>query len=126
MGVGTPINILESIALGVDMMDCVMPTRNARHGLLFTSEGTINIKNQKWEHDFSPLDANGTAYVDHVYTKAYLRHLIKTKEYLGIQIATIHNLAFYLALVKEARTRILNGTFRSWKDEMVQKLGRRL
>ena len=126
MGVGTPINILESIALGVDMMDCVMPTRNARHGLIFTSEGTINIKNQKWEHDFSPLDPNGTAYVDHVYTKAYLRHLIKTKEYLGIQIATIHNLAFYLALVKEARVRILNDTFRTWKDEMVQKLGRRL
>lgn len=126
MGVGTPINILESIALGVDMMDCVMPSRNARHGLLFTSEGTINIKNLKWEKDFTPLDPNGTAYVDQVYTKAYLRHLIKTKEYLGIQIATIHNLAFYLALVNEARERILNGTFGPWKDVMVQKLGRRL
>lgn len=126
MGVGTPVNILESIALGVDMMDCVMPSRNARHGLLFTSEGTINIKNQKWEKDFTPLDPNGTAYVDQVYTKAYLRHLVKAKEYLGIQIATIHNLAFYLALVNEARERILNGTFGPWKDEMVQKLGRRL
>ncbi len=126
MGVGTPINILESIALGVDMMDCVMPSRNARHGLLFTSEGTINIKNEKWAKDFSPLDENGTAYVDQVYTKAYLRHLIKTKEYLGIQIATIHNLAFYLKLVTDARERILNGTFGPWKDEMVKKLGRRL
>jgi queuine tRNA-ribosyltransferase len=126
MGVGTPINILESIALGVDMMDCVMPSRNARHGLLYTSEGTINIKNEKWATDFSPLDENGTAYVDKVYTKAYLRHLIKANEYLGIQIATIHNLAFYLALVKEARRRILDETFAAWKDEMVKKLGRRL
>lgn len=126
MGVGTPINILESIALGVDMMDCVMPTRNARHGLLFTSEGTINIKNKKWEMDFSPIDPNGTSTVDHVYTKAYLRHLIKANEYLGMQIASIHNLAFYLALVKEARKRILDGTFYPWKNEMVQKLGRRL
>jgi queuine tRNA-ribosyltransferase len=126
MGVGTPINILESIALGVDMMDCVMPSRNARHGLLYTSEGTINIKNEKWAMDFSPLDENGTAYVDKVYTKAYLRHLIKANEYLGIQIATIHNLAFYLALVKEARRRILDETFGLWKDEMVKKLGRRL
>jgi queuine tRNA-ribosyltransferase len=126
MGVGTPINILESIALGVDMMDCVMPSRNARHGLLYTSEGTINIKNEKWATDFSPLDENGTAYVDKVYTKAYLRHLIKANEYLGIQIATIHNLAFYLALVKEARRRIIDGTFAAWKDEMVKKLGRRL
>jgi queuine tRNA-ribosyltransferase len=126
MGVGTPINILESIALGIDMMDCVMPSRNARHGLLFTSEGTINIKNQKWEKDFSPIDSNGTAYVDHVYTKAYLRHLIKAKEYLGIQIATIHNLAFYLELVRIARLKIIDGSFTSWKNEMVQKLGRRL
>jgi len=126
MGVGTPINILESIALGVDMMDCVMPTRNARHGLLFTSEGTINIKNKKWAMDFSPIDPNGTSTVDHVYTKAYLRHLIKANEYLGMQIASIHNLAFYLALVKEARKRILDGTFYPWKNEMVQKLGRRL
>jgi queuine tRNA-ribosyltransferase len=126
MGVGTPVNILESIALGVDMFDCVMPSRNARHGMLFTSEGTINIKNKKWEMDFSPVDPNGTAYVDQVYTKAYLHHLLKAKENLAIQIATIHNLAFYLALVKEARRRILDGTFRTWKDEQVQKLGRRL
>lgn len=126
MGVGTPVNILESIALGVDMMDCVMPSRNARHGMLFTSEGTINIKNQKWAMDFSPLDANGTAYVDQVYTKAYLHHLVKAKENLAIQIATIHNLAFYLALVKEARRRILDGTFSTWKDQQVKKLGQRL
>lgn len=126
MGVGTPSNILESIALGVDMMDCVMPTRNARHGLLFTSEGTINIKNEKWAKDFSPLDANGTAFVDQVYSKAYLRHLIKSKENLGIQIASIHNLAFYLDLVKESRKRILDGSFTAWKNEMVKKLDRRL
>jgi queuine tRNA-ribosyltransferase len=126
MGVGTPVNILESIAMGVDMFDCVMPSRNARHGMLFTSEGTINIKNHKWKMDFSPLDPNGTAYVDQVYTKAYLHHLIKAKENLAIQIATIHNLAFYLALVKEARRRILDGTFRTWKDEQVKKLGRRI
>jgi queuine tRNA-ribosyltransferase len=108
------------------MFDCVMPSRNARHGMLFTSEGTINIKNNKWRLDFSPLDSNGTAYVDQVYTKAYLHHLIKAKENLAIQIATIHNLAFYLALVKEARRRILDGTFRTWKDEQVKKLGTRL
>lgn len=126
MGVGTPVNILESIALGVDMFDCVMPSRNARHGMLFTSEGTINIKNQKWAMDFSPIDPNGTAYVDQVYTKAYLHHLVKAKENLAIQIATIHNLSFYLNLVKEARRRILDGTFRSWKDEQVKKLGQRL
>jgi queuine tRNA-ribosyltransferase len=126
MGVGTPVNILECIALGIDMFDCVMPSRNARHGMLFTSEGTINIKNNKWRLDFSPLDPNGTAYVDHVYTKAYLNHLIKAKENLAIQIATIHNLAFYLALVKEARKRILDGTFTKWKDEQVVKLGRRI
>lgn len=126
MGVGTPVNILEAIALGVDMFDCVMPSRNARHGMLFTSEGTINIKNEKWKMDFSPIDSAGTAYVDQVYTKAYLHHLVKAKENLAIQIATIHNLAFYLALVKEARRRILDGTFRTWKDEQVQKLGRRI
>ena len=126
MGVGTPVNLLEAIALGVDMFDCVMPSRNARHGMLFTSEGTINIKNKKWEMDFSPVDPGGTAYVDQVYTKAYLHHLVKAKENLAIQIATIHNLAFYLALVKEARRRILDGTFRSWKDIQVQKLGRRI
>ncbi len=126
MGVGTPINILESIALGVDMMDCVMPSRNARHGLLFTSEGTMNMKNEKWAQDFSPLDENGTSYVDKVYSKAYVRHLFKAKEYLGMQIATIHNLAFYLELVREARKRILDGTFADWKDMMVKKLGNRL
>lgn len=126
MGVGTPVNILECIALGVDMFDCVMPSRNARHGMLFTWEGTINIKNQKWATDFSPLDTSGTSYVDSTYTKAYLHHLVKAKENLAIQIATIHNLAFYLNLVKEARKQILNGTFRSWKDEQVKKLGRRL
>lgn len=126
MGVGTPQNLLECIALGVDMFDCVMPTRNARHGLLFTSEGTINIKNEKWEKDYSLLDENGTSYVDKVYTKSYVRHLIKSNELLGAQIASIHNLAFYLSLVKEARKQILNGTFSTWKDQMIPKLGRRL
>lgn len=126
MGVGTPVNLLECIALGIDMFDCVMPTRNARHGMLFTSEGIINIKNKKWEKDFSPIDPNGTAVVDQFYSKAYLRHLIRCKENLGIQIASIHNLAFYLALVKEARQRIIDGTFTSWKNEMVVKLARRL
>jgi queuine tRNA-ribosyltransferase len=126
MGVGTPSNLLECIAMGVDMFDCVMPSRNARHGLLFTSEGTINIKNEKWATDFSPLDTNGHSFVDSYYTKAYLRHLIKSKENLGIQIATLHNLTFYLNLVKEARIRILDGTFRNWKEQMVKKLAIRL
>jgi queuine tRNA-ribosyltransferase len=126
MGVGTPVNLLECIAMGVDMFDCVMPTRNARHGLLFTSEGTINIKNEKWEKDFSPIDINGTSAVDHTYSKAYLRHLIKSKEYLGVQIASIHNLAFYLKLMKDAREKILDGSFSSWKDSMVKKLNVRL
>lgn len=126
MGVGTPINLLECISMGIDMFDCVMPSRNARHGMLFTSEGVINIKNKKWELDFSMLDPNGTSYVDKFYSKAYLRHLIKSNEYLGYQIATIHNLAFYLALVKEARRRIIDGTFTSWKNQMVVKLGTRL
>jgi queuine tRNA-ribosyltransferase len=126
MGVGTPVNLLECIALGVDMFDCVMPSRNARHGMLFTSEGIINIKNNKWETDFSPLDPNGTAYVDKVYTKAYLRHLVKAKEPLAIQIATIHNLAFYLSLMQEARKHILAGTFIQWKNTMVPKLKNRL
>jgi queuine tRNA-ribosyltransferase len=126
MGVGTPINLLECIALGIDMFDCVMPTRNARHGMLFTSEGVINIKNKKWEKDYSPIDVNGTSSVDHFYTKAYLRHLIKSSEFLGFQIASIHNLAFYLALVKEARQRIIDGTFTPWKNEMVIKLATRL
>lgn len=126
MGVGTPANILECIALGVDMFDCVMPTRNARNGMLFTSEGTINIKNEKWKNDFSPIDPALGGYVDTVYSKAYLRHLISNKEILGAQIASIHNLTFYLWLVKEARNRIKDGTFREWKDKMVVKLTQRL
>lgn len=126
MGVGTPVNLLECIALGIDMFDCVMPSRNARHGMLFTSEGIINIKNQKWEKDFSPIDPNGTSFVDSTYSKAYLRHLVRTKEYLAVQIATIHNLSFYLWLVKEARKHIQAGDFTSWKNEMVPKLSHRL
>lgn len=126
MGVGTPINLLENIALGIDMFDCVMPTRNARNGMLFTSEGTINIKNKKWENDFSPIDQNGTSYVDSTYSKAYLRHLIISKEILGAQIATIHNLAFYLWLVTEAREQILADNFTTWKAKMVKQLSQRL
>jgi queuine tRNA-ribosyltransferase len=125
MGVGTPANLLESIALGVDMFDCVMPSRNARHGLLYTWEGTINIKNEKWAKDFSPLDPTSKVWVDQVYTKAYLRHLIKTGEYLGIQIATIHNLAFYLELMRLAREKIASGEFVAWKNQVVTKLGQR-
>lgn len=126
MGVGTPANILECIGLGIDMFDCVMPSRNARHGMLFTSEGIINIKNKKWEKDFSPLDPNGPTTIDSVYTKAYLRHLIRVKENLGIQIATIHNLGFYLWLVQEARKHILEGDFATWKNQMIPKLTNRL
>ena len=126
MGVGTPMNILESIALGVDMFDCVMPTRNARHGLLFTQNGIINIKNEKWKNDFSVLDENGTAYVDHQYTKAYLRHLVICNEFLAAQIASVHNLAFYLWLVTEARKQILAGTFIDWKNKMVKQMAVRL
>lgn len=126
MGVGTPVNILESIALGVDMFDCVMPTRNARNGMLFTSEGTINIKNKKWANDHSPLDPNGTSYVDSFYSKAYVRHLIHSRELLGSQIASIHNLSFYLWLVKEARKHIIAGDFLSWKNTMVKKLSTKL
>lgn len=126
MGVGTPINILENIALGVDMFDCVMPTRNARNGMLFTSEGTINIKNKKWEADFSPVDPQGTTFVDREYSKAYLRHLFAANEYLGKQIATIHNLGFYLWLVREARKRILDGSFAEWKSKMVKNMDKRL
>lgn len=126
MGVGTPVNILESIALGVDMFDCVMPTRNARHGLLFTQNGIINIKNEKWKNDFSPLDENGTSYVDREYSKAYLRHLVHCNELLAAQIASVHNLAFYLWLVGEARTRIMNGTFYDWKNILVKQLATRL
>ena len=126
MGVGTPINLLENIALGVDMFDCVMPTRNARNGMLFTAEGTINIKNKKWEDDFSVIDAAANTWVDTEYTKAYLKHLFSVKELLGKQIATIHNLGFYLWLVREARRQIQAGTFRPWKDEMVRKMANRL
>lgn len=126
MGVGTPVNILESIALGVDMFDCVMPTRNARHGMLFTSEGIIHIKNQKWERDFSPIDANCPAYTSQVHTKAYLRHLFKANEMLGLQIASIHNLSFYLWLVEQARLHIAEGSFMSWKVEMVKKIQQKL
>jgi queuine tRNA-ribosyltransferase len=126
MGVGTPINILENIALGVDMFDCVMPTRNARNGMLFTAHGTINIKNKKWEDDFSPIDEMGHTFVDLEYSKAYLRHLFAANEYLGKQIATIHNLGFYLWLVREARRRIIAGDFRDWKDKMVKQMDKRL
>ena len=126
MGVGTPINILENIALGVDMFDCVMPTRNARNGMLFTTEGIINIKNEVWRDDFSPIDPQLGGYVSTFYSRAYLRHLILSKEILGAQIASIHNLRFYLWLVKSAREKIQEGTFSSWKDEMVRKLSTRL
>lgn len=126
MGVGTPANILENIALGVDMFDCVMPARNGRNGQLFTSEGIINIKNAKWAKDFSPLDPNGDSLVDAMYSKAYVRHLFQANEYLGRQIASLHNLRFYLWLVKEARTKIQEGTFAEWKNQMVPKLQTRL
>lgn len=126
MGVGTPSNLLENIALGVDMFDCVMPTRNARNGMLFTSEGSINIKNRKWADDFSPIDPNGTSFVDSTYSKAYVRHLFSVSELLGKQIATLHNIRFYLWLMEEARRHIAEGTFTSWKNEMVKKLDRRL
>ncbi|MGB5430341.1 tRNA guanosine(34) transglycosylase Tgt [Eudoraea sp.] len=126
MGVGTPINILENIALGIDMFDCVMPTRNARNGMLFTAHGTINIKNKKWENDFSQIDEEGTTFVDREYNKAYLRHLFAANEYLGKQIATIHNLGFYMRLVREARKHILEGTFLNWKDQMVRQMDKRL
>jgi queuine tRNA-ribosyltransferase len=126
MGVGTPINILENIALGIDMFDCVMPTRNARNGMLFTANGTINIKNKKWEADFSPIDEMGITFVDTEYTKAYLRHLFAANEFLGKQIATIHNLGFYMWLVREARKHILAGDFRPWKEMMVKNMSQRL
>jgi queuine tRNA-ribosyltransferase len=126
MGVGTPINILENIALGVDMFDCVMPTRNARNGMLFTSEGSINIKNKKWEDDFSPVDPMNITWVDTAYSKAYLRHLFASNEMLGKQIATIHNLGFYLWLTREARKHILAGDFADWKNKMVRQMANRL
>ena len=126
MGVGTPVNILENIALGVDMFDCVMPTRNARNGMLFTSEGIMNMKNEKWKYDESPIDPMGHAYVDLDYSKAYLRHLFTAQERLGAQIASVHNLAFYLWLVKEAKQHIINGDFSEWKSKMIPKLSHRL
>ena len=126
MGVGTPINILENIALGVDMFDCVMPTRNARNGMLFTAYGSINIKNKKWENDFSPIDEMGITFVDTMYSKAYLRHLFAANELLGKQIASIHNLGFYLWLVREARKHILAGDFTEWKNTMVKQMNNRL
>lgn len=126
MGVGTPANILENIALGIDMFDCVMPTRNARHGLIFTWDGIINLKNKKWENDQTILDPKGTTYVDQTYSKAYVRHLFASKELLGPQITSIHNLGFYLNLVRTAREKILDGTFRKWKDSTVDKLQFRL
>jgi len=126
MGVGTPLNILESIALGIDMFDCVMPTRNARHGLLYTKNGIINIKNEKWKNDFTPLDEEGTSFVDRQYSKAFLRHMLISQEVLAGMIASLHNLAFYLWLVNEARENILKGTFTEWKNRMTQQFGRRL
>ena len=126
MGVGTPITILEGIERGVDMFDCVMPTRNGRNAMLFTQNGIMNMRNKKWEDDFSPVDPDGTAYVDRVYSKAYLHHLFKAQELLAMQIASIHNLAFYLWIVKEARRHIFAGDFAIWKSQMVNKLGTRL
>ncbi len=126
MGVGTPANILEAIDRGVDMMDCVMPTRNARNGMLFTAHGTMNMRNRKWADDFSPLQPDGPAEVDRVYSKAYVRHLFIADELLAMQIASIHNLAFYLWLVGEARRHIIEGDFPSWKRDMLERVMRRL
>lgn len=126
MGVGTPANILEGIALGIDMFDCVMPTRNARNGMLFTTEGIINIRNEKWKMDFAPLDTGFQSYVSNFYTRSYLRHLTISKEMLAAQIASIHNLSFYLWLTEQAREHIQAGDFLSWKKEMVEKVSRRL
>ena len=126
MGVGTPWNILEGIERGVDMFDCVMPTRNGRNGMIFTRNGVMNMRNRKWENDFSPLDPDGTSYVDTQYTRAYVRHLIHAGEMLGLEILSIHNLAFYLWLVGEARQHILAGDFKPWKDEMMKRIMTRL
>ena len=126
MGVGTPVNLLENIALGIDMFDCVMPTRNARNGMLFTKNGMINIRNEKWKNDFSMIEEDSTLFADTNYTKAYLRHLMHSKEILGAQIATLHNLHFYIWLVKEARTKIISGEFYDWKNKMVKRLSQRL
>jgi queuine tRNA-ribosyltransferase len=126
MGVGTPANILEAIERGVDMMDCVMPTRNGRNAMLFTKNGIMNMRNKKWANDFSPLDEDGTSFVDKVYSKAYVRHLFVSQELLALQIGSIHNLAFYLWLVGEARKHIIAGDFKSWKEEMIVNVTRRL
>lgn len=126
MGVGTPWNLLECIGLGIDMFDCVLPSRNARHGLLYTKEGTINIKNKKWELDFSPIDSSTGLWADQVYSKAYLRHLFKAQENLGMQIATLHNLSFFLSLMEEARSKIATGEFLSWKNDLIPLLKRRV
>ena len=126
MGVGTPSNILENISLGIDMFDCVMPTRNGRNGQIFTSEGILNLRNKKWENVHEPLDPNGTSFVDSQYTKAYVRHLIHSKESLGAQIASLHNIRFYLWLVEQARAHIIAGDFASWKTQMLPKLEQRL
>jgi len=126
MGVGTPANLLEAIERGVDMFDCIMPTRNGRNGQLFTSQGTINIRNKKWENDFSPIDPEGTAAVDTIHTKAYLHHLIRVSELLGLQIASIHNLAFYIRFVKQARRHIIEGDYMSWKRSQLSQLNNRL
>src|SRR5690606_11275049 len=126
MGVGTPANILECISLGVDMFDCVMPTRNARNGMLFTSKGILNMRNEKWKDDLSPIDEELGGYASTFYSKAYLRHLIVSKEILGAQIASIHNLTFYLWLVKEARKHVIEGDFNQWKDKMIPQLMDRL
>ena len=126
MGVGTPANLLEAIERGVDMFDCVMPTRNGRNAMLFTSEGIMNMRNKKWEDDFSPIDPNGTADVDVFYSRAYLHHLFKAQELLALEIASIHNLAFYLWLVKEARKHILAGDYSNWKSGMLIKVSNRL
>jgi queuine tRNA-ribosyltransferase len=126
MGVGTPENLLENIALGIDMFDCVMPSRNARNGMLFTTQGIINIKNKKWENDFTPIDPGLDIYLNKYYTKAYLRHLVQNSEMLGAQIATIQNITFYLWLMKEARKQIIAGTFGTWKNQMVKQTMQRL
>ena len=126
MGVGTPTNLLENIALGVDMFDSVMPTRNARNGMIFTSEGTINLKNKKWANDYSKLDTNGTSFVDTNYTKAYVHHLFKINELLGKQIASLHNIRFYLWLMEQTQEQLSAGTFTTWKDIMVKKIDTRL
>ena len=126
MGVGKPTDIIGAVARGVDMFDCVLPTRNARHGLLYTSEGIINIRNEKWKNDFSVIDPNGLSFVDAQYTRAYLRHLVVCNEILAAQIASVHNLAFFVWLMEQAREQIIMGTFADWKNKMVKKLGQKL